>query len=216
MNYDPILKKLFYWRNYSGSGDKYRQEHDLDCILTNGNLFADTLFSLWLPLRYSLNFFEAPRWKWWKDKGICLKNYNPFITDIAANIEDFLPEHEITKKLIHLFALGQEICNVIILPHRDWNVQRGSEPYYDYMPHFLSDLFDTYDYQALVRWVEKEKLDCLFYDGIIDKEHIADLAGTGNVCLHSPQEIALPTLLDNYVEILKQRKISLSENNKIR
>ena len=223
MNYDPILKKLFYWRNYSGSGDKYRQEHDLDCILTNGDLWADTLFSLWLPLRYTLNWFEAPRWEWWKDfefnclkkKGICLKNYNPFIMELESNIQSFLPEDQITKKLVQFFALGQERFNVIVLPqqHRDWNVRRGSAPYYDYMPHFLYDLFDTYDYETLVSWVEKERLDCLFYDKIIDKDHIANLAGTGNVCLHSPREISLPTLLDNYVEILKQRKKSLCGHN---
>lgn len=222
MNYNPILKKLSYWRNYSGSGDKYRKEHDLDCIFTNGNLLADTLFSLWLPLRYTLNSFEAPRWKWWKDfevnclknKDICLKNHNPFIVELETNIQNFLPEDEITKKLIHLFALGQERCNVIILPHRYWNTKRGGKPYYDYVPHFLHDSFDKYNYETLVSWVKREKLDGLFDDGIIDKDHIADLAGTGNVCLHSPREISLPTLLDNYVSVLEQRKISLSENNK--
>lgn len=34
--------------------DQFRQQYDLDCILTNGNLLADTIFSLWLPLRFAL------------------------------------------------------------------------------------------------------------------------------------------------------------------
>ena len=38
----------------SENHDKFRSEHDLDCVLRNGNLHADTIFSLWLPLRFAL------------------------------------------------------------------------------------------------------------------------------------------------------------------
>lgn len=217
MNYEPILNKLSYWRNYCGTGDEYRKTHDLDCILTDGNLFADTIFSLWLPLRYTLNFFESPRWIYWKKfeshflrgQGISLKNYNPFIVELEANIESFLHKHEITNKLIYLFSLGQKRCNVILLPYRKWNTKRGCHPYFDYLPHFLYDILNTNNTEATVKWIEREKLAVFFKDRIIEKENLIDLAGTGNVCCHSPREILLPILLDNYTLLLEQREIDL-------
>ena len=60
MKYESIIKKINYWKSYDGTGDEYRKTHDLDCIQTKGNLAADTIFSLWLPLRYTLNYFEHP------------------------------------------------------------------------------------------------------------------------------------------------------------
>ena len=53
MDYTPIIEKIRYWRDDDGVGDEFRRTHDLDCILTGGNLFADLIFSPWLPLRYT-------------------------------------------------------------------------------------------------------------------------------------------------------------------
>ncbi len=39
---------------YPSAHDEFRRMNDLDCILTNGDLCADTIFSLWLPLRFAL------------------------------------------------------------------------------------------------------------------------------------------------------------------
>ena len=58
---ETIKTHIQYWIDYKGDGDEYRRTHDLDCILTDGNLFADTLFSLWLPLRYVLNYCGTER-----------------------------------------------------------------------------------------------------------------------------------------------------------
>ena len=66
MDYEPIINQLSYWINYKGSGDEYRKNNDRDCILTEGNLYADTIFSLWLPLRYTLNYFDCDKWIKWK------------------------------------------------------------------------------------------------------------------------------------------------------
>lgn len=217
MNYQPILDKLSYWKNYDGNGDEYRKTHDLDCLLTGKNLLADTIISLWMPLRYTLNFFENPKWTYWKDfemnvlskNKITLKNHNEFIEDLERNIQIFLPEHEVTHKLVKLFELGQKRCNVMLLPNRRWNSIRGGRPYFDYLPHYLYDLLDTNDllYKSrIVNWIKKEQLTMFFENGIIDKEHIIDLAGTGCVYSHSPRKIVLSVLLQNYITMLEKRE----------
>lgn len=217
MNYKPIIRKLNYWKNYVGSGDEYRKEHDLDCILTGGNLYADTIFSLWLPLRYVLNYFNCTKWVEWKEfeydvlskQKMTLKNHNNFIDDLSANIEEFLPEHEITTRLLELFELGQKRCNVMLLPCRQWNTIRGCRPYFDYLPHFLYDLLDTNDLklkEEIVNWIKVENLSVFFKGGIIEKESILDLAGTGSVYSHSPSRISLLFLIQNYISILKERE----------
>ena len=30
MNYEPIITKINYWKNYDGTGDAYRKTHDLE------------------------------------------------------------------------------------------------------------------------------------------------------------------------------------------
>lgn len=217
MNYGPILEKLDYWKNYNGSGDEYRSKNDHDCILTGGNLMADTIFSLWLPLRYVLNYFNTPKWIAWKEyeantlkkKGTKLKNCKAFVEDFKRNIELFLPEDDMTCILLQLFKLGQRRCNVMLLPFREWNSKRGGKPYFDYLPHFLYDLLDDKDLSykdKIVDWIQGEHLTMFFKDGVIDREHIFDLAGTGCVYSHSPEKISLSFLLRNYVRLLEERE----------
>lgn len=64
--YEPIMRKvnawIFYEKNkptgqYIGNErvhDEFRKKYDLDCALTSGSLYADTIFSLWRPLRFAL------------------------------------------------------------------------------------------------------------------------------------------------------------------
>ena len=143
-----------YWRDYNGTGDEYRKSHDLDCILTGGNLNADTIVSLWLPLRFTLNRFETEKWQQWKifeqeqlkPKRMGLKSSQEFLNDMILHIEEFLDlESELTKQLSRLFEIGCEHCNVMILPEgcRSWNTKRGRAPYWDYLPAFLYHLFEN-------------------------------------------------------------------------
>lgn len=217
MNYEPILNKIKYWKNYKGTGETYRKTHDMDCILTGGNLFADTIFSLWLPLRYTLNYFDSAKWIEWKNhetdvlkkSGVTLKYCDDFLNDFENNIELFLPEHELTTNLIKLFELGQKRCNIMILPYRKWNTQRGSLPYYDYLPHFLYDILNTNDSkenEIICNWIKREQLTLFFNNEIIDKKQIKDLAGTGHVTKHAPKNIVILLLIQNYIEILQQRE----------
>lgn len=218
MNYKSIITKIEYWINYKGSGDEYRKTHDLDCILTGGNLYADTIISLWLPLRYTLNHFDCIEWRAWKkyelDNDIRLKDCQEFLLDLATNIKIYLPYSQITKKLIELFEIGQTRANIMILPYRRWNNLRGCKPYFDYVPHFLYSLLDTSDEEFLLtvrKWVEREKLLPFFENEIVGLSQIKDLAGTGAVYNHRPVDINLSLLLTNYLEILRKREQMVGE-----
>lgn len=64
--YEPIIKKIQAWIDYDKNKpksnyktnkqkhDEFRMKNDLDCIQANGDLKADTIFSLWIPLRLVL------------------------------------------------------------------------------------------------------------------------------------------------------------------
>lgn len=218
---EPIIKKIEYWKNYNGTGDAYRRSHDMDCILTGGNLYADTIFSLWLPLRYTLSFFEKERfgrWRNWgqwkkyesdflKPKRFGLKGCKEFLDDLADNIEEYIDfKSEVGIKLSLLFELGSKRCNVMVLPYRRWNSKRGGWPYFDYLPAFLYDAFDRENNDFLRGWIEEESLQPFFKDGNITKENVRDLAGTGSPARHNPSDIKLETLLTNYTGILEERK----------
>jgi len=216
MDYEPIRKQLSYWINYDGRGDEYRKNNDRDCILTGGNLYADTIFSLWLPLRYTLNYYNCNKWIEWKQyeekslrpHSIKLKNYNDCLKDISDNITIFLPETELTNMLSVLFGLGIERANVMILPYRKWNNLRGGTPYFEYMPHFLYDLLNTnteYFLDAIKQWISDEHLEKFFENNIVSIDNIRDLAGTGKVTSHRPNNIKLELLIRNYIDILNKR-----------
>ena len=223
--WEPIIRKILFWRDYTGSGEQYRREHDLDCRLAGGNLNADTLISLWLPLRYTLNYFRCPEWETWlevEDKKLKperrLKDCPAFLNELVARIDVFLPDTEITVLLSRLFDLGQERCNVIILPDRSWNRRRGRKPYFDYFPHFLYDLMGERgeSLQEIVSWIRDEHLEMFFHGGLIQRQNLKDLVGTGDVCQHSPGRINLLFMLKNYISILEARKIpSLLSGNEV-
>ena len=62
----PIKNKIQNWITYEENKPRipyeqncevhhrYRSTHDLDCVLLGGDLRADNIISLWLPLRYCL------------------------------------------------------------------------------------------------------------------------------------------------------------------
>lgn len=220
VDYSIIKTHIEYWINYVGTGDEYRKKHDLDCILTNENLFADTLFSLWLPLRYTLNHCGCERWKEWLEKtpiNFKFKDSDEFMNDLLKNIELYLPECEETHLLVELFVLGRRRENVIILPYRKWNNIRGDKPYYDYIQHFLFDMLNTNDERflaAMEDWIKREHLEMLFLNESITKENLIDLWGSGKVTSHNPKKLEVKNLLKNYIDILKERqKYYVTENS---
>lgn len=207
---DNIIAQIQYWMDYKGSGDTYRKKNDLDCILTGGNLNADSLISLWLPLRYVLNKADQEPWRVYSKQQNLKKNAD-FLKNLKENLQLFIPDKYLLNATERLFTLGRTRANVIILPYRKWNVIRGGSPYWDYFPHFLYDLLCTEDKEFLKAtqdWIEAENLQMFFNEGNIVKENLRDLWGTGNVRSHKPsaKNFNPVNLINQYSDIIQERK----------
>ena len=224
--YEPIRKKVEEWLWYDENQpkcsyaanaeehDRFRSLHDRDCMLTGGDLKADTLFSLWTPLRHTivrLNDRETIR-----SVGDISRKYiflREFIKE--DNTEKLLPETEvIVHKLSELFERGMGRENVFLLPKRQLNCDRARKPYYDYVPVMLLEAFPGGAFssywnstEAYLQWINEEHLE-MFFDGGISREHIRDLSGLGDVHVSlAPEGVALmERMLDNYINVLKERK----------
>ncbi len=224
--YEPIRKKVEEWLWYdenqpSGNyfanmeeHDRFRRLHDRDCMLTGGDLKADTLFSLWTPLRHTivrLNDRETIR-----SVGDISKKY-VFLRDFIKgdNIEKLLPETEsIVHKLSELFERGMGRENVFLLPERQLNCARARKPYCDYVPVMLLEAFpggvfsEYWDSpEAYLRWIDEEHMEA-FFDGGISPEHVKDLSGSGDVRISfAPEGVeAMERMIENYIAVLKERK----------
>ena len=224
--YEPIRKKVEEWLWYDENQpegnyfanveehDRFRSLHDRDCMLTGGDLKADTLFSLWTPLRHTivrLNDQETIR-----AVGDISKKY-VFLREFIKedNIEKLLPETEsIVHRLSELFARGMGRENVFLLPERKQNCARARKPYYDYVPVMLLEAFPGGVFskywdspEAYLRWIGEEHME-MFFDGGISPEHIRDLSGSGDA--HdslAPEGVeAMERMLENYITVLKERK----------
>lgn len=221
--YRPIIQKISSWIEYeenkpktkydedAENHDKFRSELDLDCVLRNGNLHADTIFSLWLPLRFALVRLSGYD-KIKEITGLNLEQSVPFWKALISNgnLKKLLPiKNETTRLLSELFYYGQKIENTMLLPER-WLQSRGGDPYYDYMPYFLYECFKGGNFhkafgsdEKVCEWIREENLEC-FFDGTVCKENIIDLAGTGNVKRGIPDD--LNYMLRSYISILQKRE----------
>lgn len=220
--YRPIIQKIASWIEYeenkpktkydedAENHDNFRSTHDLDCILRDGNLYADTIFSLWLPLRYALVRVSGYD-KIKEVTGLELTQSVSFWRALIknGNLKKLLPiKNETTRLLSELFYYGQQVENTMILPKR-WLQERGGKPYYDYMPYFLYECFKGGNFykafgseDKLLEWIKIERLEC-FFEGNICRENIIDLAGTGNVKKGVPDN--LNYMLRSYISILQKR-----------
>lgn len=224
--YEPIRKKVEEWIWYDDNQpkgnyfankkehDEFRSLHDRDCVLTGGELKADTLFSLWTPLRNTIVRINE------MEKIQAVGNINSkykFLRELIKedNIEKLLPEKEdIVKKLSILFDLGLGRENVFLLPDRQLNCARARKPYCDYVPVFLLESFQGGVFahywntpEDYLQWIQKEHLE-MFFDGEVSSETIKDLSGAGDVHIpFAPEGVqAMERMLDNYISVLKERK----------
>ncbi|MCM1048535.1 MAG: hypothetical protein NC433_08925 [Clostridiales bacterium] len=224
--YGPIRRKVEEWiwyddhqpkSNYFANReehDAFRSKHDRDCMLTEGELKADTLFSLWTPLKQTIMRLND------KETIQAVGNISSkyvFLREFIKgdNIERLLPSDESTvQHLSMLFGLGMGRGNVFILPERQLNSARAQKPYYDYVPVFLLESFPGgafADYwkspEDYIKWIHSEHLEMLF-DGEISPEHIRDLSGSGDVRVSfAPEGInALDRMLSSYVHVLMKRE----------
>ncbi|WP_280771844.1 hypothetical protein [Salipaludibacillus daqingensis] len=217
--YDKNEPKVVPYRGNEKLHDSYRRENDLDCQLTDGKLEADTIISLWLPLRLSLvriNGYAPLNKIGLRNK----KNKIPFLKElIKHDLEKFLPvNNPIVVKLSELFVRGMKRENVMILPYRAINRERSSAPYYDYVPHFLHECFQGGKFaeyfsndNGLEKWIKDEDLEMFFENEKISKFTIKDLSGSGSAKVNVPGN--LETMLDNYICILKARERSRKANS---
>ncbi|MDF2944391.1 MAG: hypothetical protein K0S01_3249 [Herbinix sp.] len=227
--YKPIRNKINAWILYLENSpkckysenpvlhDEFRKEHDLDCVLTDGDLLADTIFSLWTPLRFTLVRING--YSKLQKYGKVEKSIGFLKAIIIENVlEGLLPINKPeVLSLITLFELGQTRANVMILPIRKLNRERGKKPYYDYMPYFLYECLQGGDFsfvfenddKQFIKWISDEKLTMLFNESIC-RRNIKDLAQTGNVKYGVPKNIDI--WLKNYIGILIEREILLKKD----
>lgn len=229
--YEPIRRKIEEWVSYDDhkpageyydnmeAHDEYRKWHDRDCVLAGGDLKADTMFSLWLPLRHMIARINDPETI--RAVGNISRKYD-FLRDLmkGGNLEKLLPEHmSITAKLSTLFELGMGRENVFILPDRQLNSLRGGKPYWDYIPAFLLASFPGGEFahywsspKEHLEWIEREHFQ-VFFDGDIAPENIKDLSGAGDVKNSLPPEgvQAMEHMLDNYISVLQERRRHFTE-----
>lgn len=229
--YKPIRRKIEEWIRYDDckpvgayydnmeAHDKYRKWHDRDCVMMGGELKADTMFSLWLPLRHTIariNNTETIR-----EVGNISSKYDFLRSlDKGNNLEKLLPAYmSITTKLSTLFELGMGRENIFMLPDRQLNSLRGGEPYWDYIPAFLLASFPNGEFahywnspEEHLEWIEREYFQ-VFFDGDITPENIKDLSGAGDINKSLPPEgvQAMENMIDNYISVLQKRRKYFTE-----
>lgn len=234
----PILEKMKVWVEYYDeeqqisekdyvARDNFRKENDTDCQLTGGNLLADTIISLWVPLRFTVNHLNDREIEGRGEKvkiNFCRKSLqNP------AYLAKLLPYSERSVQLLcELFREGVKRQNVMLLPDKKLNTLKGNADdkkgiaIYDYMPHFLYQCFTNHqfiqywnnDEELLKKWIVEQKLEGFFENATdgsvsITKSAIKDLSRSGirdNKC-KTKQD--LESMLEAYVTILKDRKYRL-------
>lgn len=225
--YLPLVKRfeaeMLYVKHMPNSfrlKSEYRSKYDLDCQHLKGDLNADMIFSLWLPLRYVLFSLNGKKMYKLTADSFTKKNLTEIYNNLICNIDEYLPyENELVIKLSKFYSLAMGRENVMRLPDRALNSKRGMGPYYDYIPYFLEQSFEGGDFSSsfennntiFVEWIKKEKLELLFKENMVDKKNILDLAGSND--LHSvvnKNNINVNFLLDSYINVLEKRKKLLS------
>lgn len=186
----PIRFKLEEWINYEINSPKcpyvgnemvhdiYRALNDTDCKLTGGNLLADTIFSLWNPLKMVLDFLNSGETFYKNDKYGSDKN--SYLRKIKNNLDKYLPvENELVKELCIFAKLSLQRENVMLLPDR--KMQSRGKFFFDQMPKTLFECFGNGKYASyfqtedVTSWIKREKLEMFFYDNKVDKDKIKPL-----------------------------------------
>ncbi|MGN0505503.1 MAG: hypothetical protein ACI4FZ_03025 [Lachnospiraceae bacterium] len=221
--YKPIEQKINSWICYNNNKptmrfkkdpiawENFKREYTFEYTLTGGNINADTIFPLWMPLRFTLVAINGYA-KIKKTAGN-INHRDEFMKNLAHKevLKELLPEDNYrVKNLSELFELGQTKANVMILPER-WMKKRASSPYYDYMPYFLYECFKGGEFfsafkteEQVKKWILEQSLDMFFY-GEIKRNTIIDISGSKDIKCGTPDEIDF--MVHNYIDILNQRKL---------
>lgn len=102
-----VKNYINYWIK---SCNKPRKSNDLDCIYYEGDLRADTLFSVWTPLKIVLDSIN-PGMKFYK-KDKYGNDLNKFLKIVKCNIDYLLPkDNELVQELYLFTKLAETKAN---------------------------------------------------------------------------------------------------------
>lgn len=194
--------------------EEWRKKYDLDVIWLDGDLNADTIFSVWIPLKMCLQTSTTYPYS---THGIKEKPYksNPYLPNIIKNIDAYLPYDEWEE--LYIFAsLAMTKANVMRLPLKGRGMQKGRTDFFDQMPKTLYECFEEgslhkYFVDTQVdKWIRDENLVMFFENENISKQFINPLISRMNAYefewLEDKNEIV--EMLSNYNRILKKRMCS--------
>ncbi|WP_234950036.1 hypothetical protein [Tissierella praeacuta] len=187
-----------------------REENDLDCLYFNGDLRADTIFSVWTPLKFVLDCLN-PNEKFYK-KNKFGPDPHKYLKKIKHNIDTYLPKSEkVVEELYYFVKLAETRANAMKWPSQGINNKRYD--YYDQMPPTLYNCFPNGDYSsyfgkeiALNDWIERERLEMFFFNGIYSKETVKPL-----ITNMRPNERKWLEDKNEIIEMLQKMNIILDE-----
>lgn len=202
-----IINFINYWM----VSKKPRKDNDLDCIYLNGDLCADTIFSVWTPLKFVLDCLN-PDEKFYK-KDRFGPDPHKFLKRIKNNVDTYLPKsEEVVKELYYFAKLAETRANVMKWPSQGINGTRYDK-YYDQMPPTLYNCFPKGDYYSyfqneimLSHWITRENLQMFFYNNAISRKTIKPL-----IASMKPDERRWLTDKSEILEMLQTMNLILEE-----
>ncbi|MDG0808535.1 hypothetical protein [Cohnella rhizosphaerae] len=156
------------------------KKNDLDVVWLDGDLHADTIFSVWFPLKMSLQCVAGDTFSYQGMRGTPHKGIDCY-NGIIENIDRYLPfENVLVKELYQFAELSSTRANVMRLPERQ--MQRRGIFYRDQMPKTLYECFGRGRFnkyfgsdESVTRWIEEEDLEMFFEDNSISRDNIKPL-----------------------------------------
>ena len=204
-----IINFINYWiEGY----DKPRALSDLDCLYYDGDLNADTIFSVWTPIKFVLDCLN-PKEKFYKYNKY--GNPHKFLFIVKDNLDTLLPrDKEVVQELYRFAELAETRANYFKWPITGINKQRYGDDF-DQMPPALykcfpggkySSFFDN-DAMVLFQWIEDQKLEDFFIGNSIEQKNIRPLISSmnANESKWLKDEIEILEMLKNYNSILQER-----------
>lgn len=250
-NENHIINFLNYWMkgqdvfvSYDSNNlqlyHEWRRANDLDCIAKGGDLRADTLVSMWTPIKWVLNCLNPDIKVYKTAKG---SDPNCYLRKLRDEYEVYFTSEDDEKKslvakLDRLCQLAELECNFILLPGdgRDNGSGMNPERYclkrddkttylYDQVPCTLYHVFENdtlgkyfQNEDDVVSWIKREHLDVGF-NGDISQENIIPMFENDRNTLAlgkiPSNDFEVDEMLDYCIDLLLKRAGSMMTNNKI-
>lgn len=204
-----IINFINYWiEGY----DKPRALHDMDCLYFDGDFKADTIFSVWTPLKFVLDCLN-PNEKFYKHNKY--GNPHKYLFKVKNNLETLLPRDKlIVQELYRFVELAETRANYFIWPATGINKQRYCDDF-DQMPPTLYKCFPGekyssffhHDVMVLFKWIENQNMESFFLGKALSKENIRPLISNMRTDESKwlTDEIEILEMLQNYNSILMER-----------